>query len=446
MRSLLHSGTVMGKTEFTDTSNSSLWYARPASEVHRHVRSMSKPTDRKLARRSSKSRATAPGQCLGYGLQYTRLTAMLLTATEGSACSLEVLDDVASENTSGRNHLVQTKSALGANPVADRAESLWKTFYNWLELIRRGTDVKSTTFEIYVSRPAHGNIVCAFSNANSVEDAANSIEQAKTILWGDSPDYARKAALSDSTATYINYFFEADVNITSQLVKNFNLHCGSGSPQEDIDAIIRGHPVSPSKVDDIATHMCGWVKRSVDKRLEASLPAVLSRDDFHCKYTAYCRSVDRETILKSYSTLPTQEETVARLPDIFVQQLDLIELTFDEKLAAVSDFLMACSDRTKWSKKLEVDETSFDELDKVLTRTWKNFEKATSIRHRNSTEIERGQLLYLDCSSHKAQLQGMSVPDHFVPGCFHRLSDEQTVGWHPNYRTMLKEGAHVTTA
>ncbi len=46
--------------------------------------------------------ATAPGQALGYGLQYTRLTAMLLAASGGSICSLEVLDDIAEQTPDGK--------------------------------------------------------------------------------------------------------------------------------------------------------------------------------------------------------------------------------------------------------------------------------------------------------------------------------------------------------
>src|SRR6185295_6570558 len=78
-------------------------------------------------RRQQKVPATAAGQLLGYSLQLTRLTAMLLNATEGSACSLEVLDDIAEQTVDGGTKLAQSKSALTDNPVADRAIALWKT-------------------------------------------------------------------------------------------------------------------------------------------------------------------------------------------------------------------------------------------------------------------------------------------------------------------------------
>jgi hypothetical protein len=60
----------------------------------------------------------------------------------------------------GTTHLTQSKSTLTDNPVADRAVSLWKTLYNWLELVNlKLVDPDTTTFEIYVSRQVGGDLV-----------------------------------------------------------------------------------------------------------------------------------------------------------------------------------------------------------------------------------------------------------------------------------------------
>ena len=80
-----------------------------------------------------KRKTEVPGQALGIGLQYTRLLQMLLQANPGIACSMEYLDDVAEESAQGIK-LGQSKSALTANPVANRAKSLWKTLSNWVTL------------------------------------------------------------------------------------------------------------------------------------------------------------------------------------------------------------------------------------------------------------------------------------------------------------------------
>lgn len=70
------------------------------------------PRTKKANVQTKKAPATAAGQALGYSLQYTRLTAMLLEARDTSRCSLEVLDDVAEQKLAGKTKLTQTKSAL----------------------------------------------------------------------------------------------------------------------------------------------------------------------------------------------------------------------------------------------------------------------------------------------------------------------------------------------
>lgn len=382
---------------------------------------------------------TAPGQTLGYGLQYTRLTAMLLEAPNGSVCNLEVLDDVSEQTVDGEIKLTQTKSALTANPVADRAVPLWKTLFNWLQLVRRGfVDPTRTVFELYVSRHVDGELIAAFDRSGSCEEAELAMNKARECLWGDAPAFGKKRFLPDDLSRYANPVIEADREMIPVIV-NLRLVCGSGSPQSDIEAAIRQDPVSETKVFDIADKLCGWVKRQVDKQLEQSLPAVISRDDFHREYVSYVRMVDRDLILKSLAKKPSDVEKLEHMPDTFVQQLDLIGLSFDDKLEAISDFLRACWDRVHWSKTGDVHEDSFAELHENLRRTWQNHSRAVCVEAALNAATDRGILLHTRCMCHHARVQGMEPPAHFVPGCFHRLADDLAIGWHPDYRDLLKE-------
>jgi hypothetical protein len=60
--------------------------------------------------------------------------------------------------------------------------------------------------------------------------------------------------------------------------------------------------------------------------------------------------------------------------------------------------------------------------------------------HKSLTGVERGQLLLADCGMHQQKLQGLEVPAFFTPGSFHALAEEKTVGWHPEYETLLHTG------
>ena len=386
-----------------------------------------------------KRKTEVPGQALGYGLQYTRLTQLLLQAPEGSFCSMEVLDDVAEQHPKKGVRLIQSKSALTANPVSDRAKSLWKTLSNWVEASAAwDIDLEKTMFEIYVSRPVGGAIVQSFADANSLEAARAAISQARVELWGEAPDFPLKRELAEDIAPYVENVLSADCARIAQIIRNFHLTCGSGSPQSDVEAIIRSDPVSASKVRDIADHMCGVVKRRVDEQLEAGRPAVIGRDEFAGWYATFVRKIDRDTVLLSRARMPSEEEARGLMPKVFVQQLEIIGLSYEDKLEAVSDYLMAAADRTEWAVRGEVDETSFEDLDSVLKRNWKNKRRAGSIQHAGKADDLQGQALYSDCMQLDVPVQAMEPPDHFIPGCLHRLADDMSIGWHPTYEQKLK--------
>ncbi len=386
-----------------------------------------------------KRKTEVPGQALGYGLQYTRLTQLLLQAPEGSFCSMEVLDDVAEQHPKKGVRLIQSKSALTANPVSDRAKSLWKTLSNWVEASAAwDIDLEKTMFEIYVSRPVGGAIVQSFADANSLEAARAAISQARVELWGEAPDFPLKSELAEDIAPYVENVLSADCARMAQIIRNFHLTCGSGSPQSDVEAIIRSDPVSASKVRDIADHMCGVVKRRVDEQLEAGRPAVIGRDEFAGWYATFVRKIDRDTVLLSRARMPSEEEARGLMPKVFVQQLEIIGLSYEDKLEAVSDYLMAAADRTEWAVRGEVDETSFEDLDSVLKRNWKNKRRAGSIQHAGKADDLQGQALYSDCMQLDVPVQAMEPPDHFIPGCLHRLADDMSIGWHPTYEQKLK--------
>jgi hypothetical protein len=389
---------------------------------------------------TKKRGADASGQALGYALQYTRLTHILLGAAEGTHCSLECLDDVAEESPEHGVRLVQSKSALTSNPVADRAKSLWKTFFNWLDFsLSPDAPTGKTIFEIYVSRPVDGQIVRAFHDATTEEQAIAAIDLARRELWGAAPEYSLRDSLSSDISKYVNRVLESDPVVLSSILCNFRLVCGSGSPNADLEALIRTHPVRPSKVSAITDYICGVVKRRVDEMLEKGLPAILSRDEIHAVYSAFCRKVDSDTVLASYARRPTRDVVMLSMPGVFVQQLDLIGLDFEDKLGAINDFLMASVDRTEWAVRGDVDESSFEELDDNLKRTWKNKRGMLKIQYQDLPPEQQGELLYRSCLETKTPLEAKDTPGHFIPGCLHRLADNLTIGWHPVYESLLKQ-------
>ncbi len=207
--------------------------------------------------------SAAPGQYLGYSLQPTLLAMRLRQAPEGSACSLEVFDDVAEHADDGTVHLTQSKSTLTGNPVSDRAESLWKTLYNWLVLVTQGlVNPETTIFEIYVSQNVTGQVAELFCQATTNTAAAQALEIVRDLFWGAAPERVGRAGLSQALKKYANPVLDADKSKIIPVIRNFRLTCSNtGSPISDFIAIIASDPVSQHKVDFFVDKLLGWVKR-----------------------------------------------------------------------------------------------------------------------------------------------------------------------------------------
>jgi hypothetical protein len=381
-----------------------------------------------------------PGQAQGYFLQETRLLARALEAEQGSFVSLEVLDDVAVHATKGSLKVEQTKSTTsGANPIADRAVELWKTLANWVEaVLANEIDADKTQFTIYVSAPVTGSIAASFAAAASDTDAKSVLVAARIELWGAAPGYSKKRAVSKSIAPFVSTVFNNEA-ISVKIVKAFSLETGSGSPMTDLRSLVT-RMTPPELIEDTLVHSLGVVRKRVGTLLEQRKPAMVSVDEMRTEILSFIRARDREKILTSFAPSPTPLQIkLDREIRTYVQQLEIVNSDEDDILRAINDYLRAAVDRVEWGKRGHVHATSFDEFEKSLTRAWGNLRGTCEIEHASKDEATRGKLLLLKCGTHSTRLQGADVPDHFVPGSFHRLSDSETIGWHPKFKDELKK-------
>jgi hypothetical protein len=388
---------------------------------------------------SVKKSPHVPYNYAGYSLQTTRLTARLLEADPGSILSLEVFDDVGVDLPDGTRIAEQSKLFLDGNPVADRAVGLWKTLSNWVDAVRIGElDPAKTRFELYASKPVSGSLVEGFSKACSTPDAVKAIEAARQLLWGTPPIFSKKSSLAGSIRDYVNNVLEADEAITRQIILAFTFRQGGGVPQKDFEDLIRKGFLTDEVVKHVADQALGWVKSRTDELLQQGKPAYIERDRFFTEITAFVRRIDRQNILCSFAPDPKQEQIDRDIAaKTYVRQLQIIDLSYEDQIEAVIDYLRASSDRTIWSARGIVHEDSFKEFENGLRKAWKHLKRESDLTYSGQDEVGRGQLLYSKCSLHTAKLQNMELENHFTRGSFHALSNELVIGWHPDYKSKL---------
>lgn len=377
----------------------------------------------------------APGQYLGFALQPVRLCFHLLTCEPGAKVSLEYLDDVAIHHADGRQSLEQTKSATKTNPVSDLADDLWKTLANWLNLVAQDlVKAGETTFRLYVTPKKTGPWVEALSAAKTpdeVEAIAKKIS-AKLTKLTDEP----------GCIVHLKKFLEAPAADRAAVVGAMTLQSEHADPVDPLRDLLKA-TIAPEHIDRLCEAAIGMAKQRVDRLIQNGQPPILEADAFKTTFRAFVQKNVMSNYLPSLADKPLAGEIDAMLitRPLFLRQLELVAVTEEEKVRAVSDLLRSSADKSRWADAGMVFEGSLEEWDESLVSRQSAVAGEISDLHADKDASIRGRLVYRRCAQLEAPLEGRAVPSHFVHGCFNALADSQRLGWHPEFKALLDEEA-----
>lgn len=376
-----------------------------------------------------------PGTYAGFSQQTFRAVVHLLNARLDEVVSVEHLDDIATEGPQGVE-VEQTKAGTTKNPIANSSSDLWTTFTNWLDAVESGRlDVNKTTFILSV-KPGHvGPIAELFSSASDAATASNSISKVRTAL---SKVLTAKKSRSPIRPLLDKFFAQQAVSL--RLVQNFTLVRTSARVAADIEAALETKAISRAVIPLVANQMLGWVQKRLLEQHEAGFSPAVSATEFLAELTSFARAVDRNTILHSFDPPPTDDEIQAEIPGrrTYIQQLELIECSYDQMLSAASAFLRAAADRVRWSDEGFVHEAGWKDYETALRQQWESHSGITALTHKTLTRVEQGKVVFHQCCACIAHIQGALPPAHFTPGSFHALADHEEIGWHPDFKAELR--------
>jgi len=232
---------------------------------------------------------------------------------------------------------------------------------------------------------------------------------------------------------------DADENKLVSLITHFRYRHGTGQSIEDLKKQL-GETLIPAEfIDTVLTHCIGWVKREVDTLIEKGHPAAIRVVDFRNEATAYTRKLIFSACFADLAGPASPEDIEISRSRRYVRQLELIEVTEERKLRAISAYLRSSVNRAEWARLGSVHETSLDDFELRLIAYWENSRSQCEISLKERPVVERGRYVLAECMKCDSALQGRTVPHDFVEGCFHALADELTVGWHPEFEKLTTE-------
>ena len=378
-------------------------------------------------------KSNAPGQLLGYTLQFPRALYHLLRSGPGDTVSIEVLGDVAIIESSGEVTLEEDKSSIVRNPLTDRSTDLWKTFANWIELINeRNLDVRKTNFILYCNQSGRHGIVDEFSSAQNQLDAQKAIDDAKKEL-------------NDIEAEHdIWKYYDKAINqhetLLLNVVERFELQVGKSSVYDELRYEIQRKSIPDNQIEFLMDKLSGWLQKEISEKIANRKKAVVSWEEYNHRFLVLLGRIrQRDLIDFTRDYPPTNEEVQKQVKThpYYLKQLDVIGLSEDELIGAVLDFLKANVNRQNWIENEIIDEDIASDFELKLSRFWKNKKKRIELTERKLSEEEQGQLLYAECKMRQEKIGDNSPPESTIAGTYHTLANEPVLGWHPNWEKLF---------
>jgi len=390
----------------------------------------------------------AVGQLQGYLLQVRHML-YELTSLDDIVVSIEELDDVAVKLSDGSVVAEQFKSVTSDNnPITNRSCVFWKTLYNWFNYIHSGSlTLDKTVFRMVVVSNHSlqiGKVVNRFNDASTIKNAKEALRAVKLELWGEN-DILR-ASVPPSYGEYLDVLFaDGNEDLVSQLIVKFKLDIHDNDYDEKLTNKFNALAGEPKFQEELFHFMLGWVNNRVNESTKQGASATISSVDFRNALTAQRRMYDQKECIPALSDKVTYDDVQAEIEnrDIYIQQLDLIEMNTDGKFEAASDYLQTKAEVIKRADKGIFTVQSFDDYNNKIYRIWKS--KLVQLLFSHSfSDVEKGMQLYAKMGEAviDIELQGSKLPCFFGSGTLQTLAnqprEEPTIGWHPKYKELLK--------
>lgn len=350
-------------------------------------------------------------------------------APEGSVVALEALDDVDVVEPDGSVIAEQAKSGLATNPISDWSIDLWKTFANWIDAIEAGNiDLLRTNFHLYVVQKKTGGHINKLKYAHTDAQALEIVDEIRAQYLAFQPSGCK---------VYIEKFLNYYPDKLAKLIVQFDYKCGDSDPVKPIKQIL-SNTVADVSLDDVCCAAIGWVKIRSDELIGARKHSGLEKDAFADWLSTYCTKFSYDYLLTYTAHPPSKSEVESHIPNFptMMRQLDLIERAYRDKVKAMTDFMQAKTNKTRWAEMGIIDEAHFKDFEEDLEEQW----EAQWLRINGTyslNDLEKGRAIYLECRQLTQKINGKEAPNYFSRGTFHFLSDTKKIGWHPNYKVLL---------
>lgn len=357
---------------------------------------------------------------------------------EGFQVSVEVLDDVAFESTTGDpSTFLQTKhhaSRLAA--LTDSCPDVWKTLRVWIESPRTNSIQANASLQL---------VTTGIAPANS---AASKLKLSGRDAMGARATLDAIARTSTNVANAAAYRAYESLSAEERLALLERVFIIDSAPTIwDIDAEIRTSifwAVDRAHQNAFQDRLEGWWFRRVIGQLTSAPDARIGSVEIESEM-ADLRDQFRQ------DSLPIDGDLLDFILDDgaeaahqqyrFVRQLELIDASRRRVASAIRDFYRAYEQRSRWVREDLVVALDISRYEKRLSEEWANvFDAMCNEVGDAATEVERKAAArsVLQWAERATISIRPGVTEPFLcRGSLHMIADESRIGWHPHFKELL---------
>lgn len=397
--------------------------------------------------------ATHAAEAAALGFYYQALFALVTLvaqATDDAAVAIERLDDVELV-ADGNTLLYQLKHSISLTPppVTLASRALWKTLKVWIDALPELTLSETTLHLVAIGSIPEDSPLRALLELGSDRSqlVAAMIKEAQRVM-----DARVAAAHAQKKLPFSDRVDGCEAFLTLTETERDNLVCRiQVQPQSptvgQIEERIANHlKVLPAEHRAfVAERLVEWWDRQVIYSLCGKRSRVMTRIELQRQISSIIGDIEAERLVPDFMTVMPPEDYQ---PDgMLMQQIRLVAGAQSDICKAIREEWRAREQRAKWVDANTAMASKINDHDLVLQEEW-------SDRHMQMAEA----CLESD-GKHKCQLglellrwtherapgevppigEGWSAP-YYVRGSYQVLAIDLKVGWHPDYRDLLKEG------
>jgi len=381
------------------------------------------------------SKHTAAGQAAGYFFQPERALKWLSDAPSGAMIGIETDDDITLAINGKVAAREQDKHSLKAkHPFDDHSRDLWKSLLIWLDGAQAG-EFDPTTCKLYLATNTNVG-ECFLRSLLACKGRQRKIKALVGQLLSDT--------FPECIVEYVERFKKHDAGLVHKVLAAVELIDASDA---SFGAKLREHVASalhlPDDLDNdvILDGLLGWIHHVTLENWRAEKPAWITRKAFDKQYHRIHRQLRYYTKcgLPAHLLNVSQSERRRQLSKLFVRQLTLINASQGEVFTAIDDYCRCRIEKIRLANDGDLTSDDWLAFDDVLQRHW----GVISEREKRSTQArpaaEVGYSIYSTAIQFQAALAQEFPQPYMTTGTFHRLANELTIGWHPDFDSLCRD-------